>query len=259
MWKVSRWQTTDGGCHVMVKASIAFRTLCFNIISHYVSPADSRFFTSMSSNSYILLTLLSTHWWLNCSTFALQSSEKWPKVTLFKALPMSSDFSCSDFLKARHIWTITMVTTKSKLQMEYNKEVTSLWSAALGLVYVWFGSFAFIYFHHVHGFLLQLDFTQVSHFFPVLVKGLYQTEAYMYITCNAVSTHLNHKRIFLFFTRLGVWSLLRIRNINCKLHWLVIYSTCLVYFCFLERHFRSKKTICWILSFKHANSNRHLA
>ena len=172
---------------------------------------------------------------------------------------MSSDFSCSDFLKARHIWTITMVTTKSKLQMEYNKEVTSLWSAALGLVYVWFGSFVFIYFHHVHGFLLQLDFTQVSHLFPVLVKGLYQTEAYMYITCNAVSTHLNHKRIFLFFTRLGVWSLLRIRNINCKLHWLVIYSTCLVYFCFLERHFRSKKTICWILSFKHANSNRHLA
>jgi hypothetical protein len=44
-------------------------------------------------------------------------------------------------------------------------------------------------------FLLHLDFSQVSHFFPVLVKGLYQTEAYMYITCNAVSTHLNHKRI----------------------------------------------------------------
>jgi hypothetical protein len=62
MWKVSRWQTTDGGCHVMVKASIAFRTLCFNIISHYVSPADSRFFTSISSSSYIRLTRLSTHW-----------------------------------------------------------------------------------------------------------------------------------------------------------------------------------------------------
>jgi hypothetical protein len=27
MWKVSRWQTTEGGCHVMVKASIAFRKL----------------------------------------------------------------------------------------------------------------------------------------------------------------------------------------------------------------------------------------
>jgi hypothetical protein len=55
---------------------------------------------------------------------------------------MSSDLSCSDllspFLKARHIWTITMVTTKSKLQMEFNKEVTS---ASSGLVYVCFGSF----------------------------------------------------------------------------------------------------------------------
>ena len=165
MWQVNRWQTTEGGCHVMVKVNIAFRTLCFNIISHYVSPADSRLFTSMSSNSYIHLTLLSTHRWLNCSTFALQSSEIWPKVTLFKALPMSSDFSCSDFLKARHIWTITMVTTKSKLQMEYNKEVTSLWSAALGLVYVWFGSFAFIYFHHVHGFLITARFHSGVTFF----------------------------------------------------------------------------------------------
>jgi hypothetical protein len=42
------------------------------------------------------------------------------------------------FLKARHIWIITMVTTKSKLQMEFNKEVTS---ASSGLVYVCFGSF----------------------------------------------------------------------------------------------------------------------
>jgi hypothetical protein len=47
------------------------------------------------------------------------------KVTLFKALHMSSYLSCSDllkpFLKARHILTITMATTKSKFQMEYNK------------------------------------------------------------------------------------------------------------------------------------------
>ena len=96
----------------------------------------------MSSGSQILAPL-SKHWWLNCSTFALQSSELWIKFTLFKALPMSSDLSCSDllspFLKARHIWTITMVTTKSKLQMEFNKEVTS---ASSGLVYnVCFGSF----------------------------------------------------------------------------------------------------------------------
>jgi hypothetical protein len=56
MWQVNRWQTTEDGCHVMIKAHIVFRTLCFNIISHYVSPADSMFFTSMSSNSYIPLT-----------------------------------------------------------------------------------------------------------------------------------------------------------------------------------------------------------
>ena len=76
----------------------------------------------------------------------MQSSELWPKATLFKALPMSSDLFCSDFLKARHIWTITMTTTKWRLPMKYNKEVTSLWSAALSLVYVCFGSFVFIYF-----------------------------------------------------------------------------------------------------------------
>jgi hypothetical protein len=55
---------------------------------------------------------------------------------------MSSYLSCSDllklFLKARHILTITMATTKSKFQMEYNKEIKS---AAPGLVYVCFGSF----------------------------------------------------------------------------------------------------------------------
>jgi hypothetical protein len=95
---------------------------------------------SISSGSHIL-ALLWKHWWLNCSTFALQSSELWIKFTVFKVLPMSSDLSYSDllspFLKARHIWTITMVTTKSKLQMEYNKEVTS---ASSGLVNVSFGS-----------------------------------------------------------------------------------------------------------------------
>jgi hypothetical protein len=36
---------------------VVFRTLCFNIISHYVSPAYSRFFTSMSSGSHILTLL----------------------------------------------------------------------------------------------------------------------------------------------------------------------------------------------------------
>jgi hypothetical protein len=75
---------------------------------------------------------------------------------------MSSDLSCSDFLKARHIWTITMVTTKSKLQMEYNKEVTSLWSAALGLVYVCFGSFVFVYFQNGNSCILFLNTATIA-------------------------------------------------------------------------------------------------
>jgi hypothetical protein len=41
-------------------------------------------------------------------------------------------------------------------------------------------------------------------------------------TCNAVNTHLNHIRIFLFSTPCGVGSLLCMRNINCKPHWLAI-------------------------------------
>jgi hypothetical protein len=39
-------------------------------------------------------------------------------------------------------------------------------------------------------------------------------------TCNAVNTHLIHRRIFLFSTPCGVGSLLCMRNINCKPHWL---------------------------------------
>ena len=52
----------------------------------------------MSSGSHIL-ALLSKHWWLNCSTFGLQSSEILIKFTLFKALPMSGDLSCSDLVE----------------------------------------------------------------------------------------------------------------------------------------------------------------
>jgi hypothetical protein len=40
-------------------------------------------------------------------------------------------------------------------------------------------------------------------FVPVLVKGLYQTACIMHFTCNAVSTYLNHIRLFLFFIRWG--------------------------------------------------------
>jgi hypothetical protein len=75
---------------------------------------------------------------------------------------MSSDLSCSDFLKARHIWTIKMVTTKSKLQMEYNKEVTSLWAAALGQVYVCFGSFVFIYFQNRNSCIFFLNTATIA-------------------------------------------------------------------------------------------------
>ena len=38
--------------------------------------------------------------------------------------------------------------------------------------------------------------------------------------CNAISTHLNHRRIGLCFTRCGVGSLVWMRNINCQAHWL---------------------------------------
>ena len=51
----------------------------------------------------------------------------------------------------------------------------------------------------------------------------------IHFTCNPVSTHLTHRRIFLFSTRCGVGSLLCMRNINCKPHWLAI--------CYLSRIF----------------------
>ena len=58
-------------------------------------------------------------------------------------------------------------------------------------------------------------------FFSVLGKGLYQTESYS-LHVLGVNTHLNHRRIFLFSTPCGVESLLCMRNINCKPHWLTI-------------------------------------
>jgi hypothetical protein len=78
----------------------------------------------MSSGSQIF-TLISKHWRLNCSTFALQSSsELWTKATLFKVLPITSDLSCSDllrpFLKARHIWTITTTSLRQNQSCKWN-------------------------------------------------------------------------------------------------------------------------------------------
>ena len=133
-------------------------------------------------------------------------------------------------------------------------------------------------------FITTLCYSSV-HFFPVLVKGLYQTESYSLhvmsgadpetlltgglsygaifsiidgTNCspkavlawspqssplnpplNAVNTHLNHRRIFLFSTPCGVGSLLCMRNINCKPHWLAICCLSRIFYFFLDRQFRS--------------------
>ena len=74
-------------------------------------------------------------------------------------------------------------------------------------------------------------------------------------TCNAGNTHLNHRRIFLFSTPCGMRSLLCMRNINCKPDWLAICCLSRIFYFFLDRQFRSQKTIWWILSVNHANNN----
>ena len=84
----------------------------------------------------------------------------------------------------------------------------------------------------------------------------------MQFTCNAVSTYLNHIRLFLFFIRWGEglgWfikyinlscfhvgrkSLLYIRNINCEFIKYDAHVTCLVYYgFFLDRQFRGDVAI----------------
>jgi hypothetical protein len=50
--------------------------------------------------------------------------------------------------------------------------------------------------------------------------------------CNAVNTHLNHRRIFLFSTPCGGGSLLCMRNINCKPHWLAICCLSRIFYFF---------------------------
>jgi hypothetical protein len=74
-------------------------------------------------------------------------------------------------------------------------------------------------------------------------------------TCNASNTHLNHRRIFLFSTPCGMRSLLCMRNINCKPDWLAICCLSRTFNFFLDRQFRSQKTIWWIWSVNHANNN----
>jgi hypothetical protein len=47
-----------------------------------------------------------------------------------------------------------------------------------------------------------------------------KTMCEFYDEISPINTHLNHRRIFLFSTPCGVGSLLCMRNINCKPHWL---------------------------------------
>jgi hypothetical protein len=56
---------------------------------------------------------------------------------------------------------------------------------------------------------------------------------------DSVNTHLNHRRIFLFSTPCGVGSILCMRNINCKPHWLAICCLSRIFNFFLDRQFRS--------------------
>ena len=76
------------------------------------------------------------------------------------------------------------------------------------------------------------------HFLPVLVKGLYQTESYSLHVMQLIR-NLNHRRIFLFSTPCGVGSLLAMRNINCKPHWLAICCLSRIFYFVLDRQFRS--------------------
>jgi hypothetical protein len=79
-------------------------------------------------------------------------------------------------------------------------------------------------------YLIITLFHSSVHFFSVLVKGFYQTESY--------SLHVM-LLIFLFSTPCGVGSLLCMRNINCKPHWLAMCCLSRIFYFFLDRQFRS--------------------
>jgi sRNA-binding regulator protein Hfq len=51
-----------------------------------------------------------------------------------------------------------------------------------------------------------------------------------------VFAHLIHRRIFLFSTPCGVWSLVCMRNINCKPHWLAICCLSRIFYFFLDQY-----------------------
>jgi hypothetical protein len=116
------------------------------------------------------------------------------------------------------------------VKMKYNRIDIKWWPASTSFkIYLEILSKLYITFTIFYYNTISLKCTIV----PVLVKGLYQTE------CNAVSTHISHRRIFLFSTRCGVGSLLCMRNIICKPQWLVICYLSRIFYFFLDRQFRS--------------------
>jgi hypothetical protein len=72
---------------------------------------------------------------------------------------------------------------------------------------------------HNHIFFWQL---QLRWFVFITYNKMILSNRIIQFTCNAVNTHLNHRRIFLFSRPCGVGPLLCMRNINCKPHWLAI-------------------------------------
>jgi hypothetical protein len=80
--------------------------------------------------------------------------------------------------------------------------------------------------------------------FIILFSSFWNVD--LQFTCSAVNTQLNHRRIFLFSTPCGLGSLLCMRTINCKPHWLAIcclsrifYSWKKVIVCMIDRQYSS--------------------
>ena len=65
------------------------------------------------------------------------------------------------------------------VKMNYNRIGIKWWLYNIPWNYFMFVHHVYdLLLHHVHDLLLQQYFTQVYIFFPILVKGLYQTESY---------------------------------------------------------------------------------
>jgi hypothetical protein len=118
------------------------------------------------------------------------------------------------------------------VKMKYNRINIKWWLVSTSFkIYLDILSYMYITFTIFYYNTISLKCTC----FPVLVKGLYQTESYSLHVMQLINTHLNHRRKFLFSTPCGVGSLLCMRTINCKPHWLPI--------CCLSRIFFSRSTV----------------